>query len=68
MHKRYWWKENMNGLLNFIWQPTSSGIPFNSLNANKNLKQMANHFEGHSSITTKTGLIKNLGSFCEVQR
>jgi len=65
MLKRYWWKENMNGLLHFMWQPTSSGIPFSSLNTNKNLRQMANHFEGHASITTKTGLIKNLGSFCE---
>jgi len=66
MIKRYWWKESTNGVANFTWQPTSNCIAFNGLEKHKNFKQMVNHFEGHSAITTKTGLIKNLSIYCEV--
>lgn len=66
MLKRYWWKEGLNGLPHFIWNPTSSGINFANLNTNKNVKQIVNHLESHSEITTKIGLIKNLSLYCEV--
>ena len=31
-------------------------------------KQLLNHFEFHREITTKSGIIKNLTSFCEYSR
>ena len=34
----------------------------------KHVKQCVNFFEGHKEITTKSGLIKNLKTYCETHK
>ena len=54
--------------MSLIWQPTSKGIIFDRLQANKTPKQVVNHFEFHKEISTKIGLVKNLQLYCELNK
>jgi len=61
MQVRTDWEEtaNFNTMFNFKWQQTSQGIRFDQISTNGK-KQMVNHFAGHSAITTKDSLFKNM--------
>lgn len=61
MRCRVGWEETaeFNTMFNFKWQQSSNGIKFNQISINGK-KQMVNHFEHHSAITTKDNLFKNL--------
>ncbi|KAL4485833.1 hypothetical protein ABPG72_012373 [Tetrahymena utriculariae] len=58
------WRESpvYSSNLNFRWHPFSKGIKFESLSLHK--KRIVNHFEFHAEITTKNGIIKNIGRYC----
>ena len=55
------WEETSyyNTIFNFKWQPFSKGIMFELLSRNGQ-KQMVNHFQNHSVITTKDNLFITL--------
>lgn len=66
MRKRKHWEESpyYNTLFNFKWQPISKGIRFDLLSSNGQ-KQLVNHFEHHSTISTKDNLFRCLQKYCE---
>ena len=49
----------------FRWAPVSKQVNFERLSFN-NFAQITNHFEGHSEISRKNELFKNLRAYCEV--
>jgi len=68
MQKRYWWKETYSGnsVFHFSWQQATRSTQFEKLDTAKG-KQIVNHFEYNSELTTKINLIKNLQIHCEVE-
>lgn len=62
------WRESgkSKGVIHFRWEQGNRDFNYERLNANALYKQMVNHFEFHSEISTKSGLVKNLRPYCEV--
>ena len=70
MNTRNWWIECSQPeghFLNLQWQQTVRGFRFEKLSQNIFAKQLFNHFEFHHEISNKSGLLKNLQNYCEVQ-
>ena len=67
METRPGWEETaeFDTMFNFRWQQSSNGIKFDQLSINGK-KQIVNHFEHHSTITTKDNLFKNLGEYLDI--
>ena len=63
-----YWKEvtYYSSIFHFKWQPFSKGIRFEQLSYAQ--KQMVNHFEFHSEITTKDFLFKNLLAYAQLSK
>ncbi len=64
------WKENSQskGVIHFRWEQGNKDFNYERLNATALYKQLVNHFEFHREISTKSGLIKNLRQYCEVNK
>ena len=64
MERRPGWEEisDFSTIFNFKWQPISRGIKFDMLSTNGQ-RQIVNHFENHSEITTKDKLFMNLREY-----
>jgi hypothetical protein len=65
------WEETTDSeslAVNFKWQQSNKGYRYEKLTGNPSFKQVVNHFEYHKDITTKSGLIKNMASYCEVKK
>jgi hypothetical protein len=62
-----WWSETsvFNTNFNFKWKPDSANFVFDKL-GNFKIKQLVNHYEGHSSLSEKDTLFKNLKADAEV--
>lgn len=67
MQKRQQWIEipNINSIFNFKWQPVSTGIRFDELQAKRSVKQVVNHLKGHKWISEKNHLFHTLKRYCE---
>jgi len=69
--KRDWWEEteSFNTLFSLKWQQTYRGYKYERLSDKQSgPKQLLNHFENHTEISTKNGLIKNLSGYCEANK
>jgi len=66
MQRRYWWKEtySANSIFHFSWQQSTKATMYEKISSMKG-KQIVNHFEFNSELTTKINLIKNLQLYCE---
>ena len=67
MKRRDQWVEGfycVTSTVNFIWQPTSTGIKFDKLKGYFPT-QLLNHFENHFELSNKIFLYKNLAKFCK---
>ncbi len=64
---RPWWVELPPTSLgyNFLWQPTSHGIRFDSI-SEPGVRQAVNHFEFHRELSKKSNMFVNLAEFAEV--
>ena len=47
-----WEETTATHLFNFKWKPTSNGLTYDRL-SKYGYKQLVNHIEGHSALTTK---------------
>lgn len=69
MKKRHWWRElNENSsLYHFAWHQSGRKHNYDNLVKTPNkINRIVNHFEYHAEITTKSGLLRNLAAYCEV--
>ena len=69
LESRPWWIEliGVTSNFNFKWQPFSLGIRYDLLNT-IGCKQVVNHFEFHSELTSKSGLFLNLQTYSEMNK
>lgn len=63
------WEEtsHFDKLFNFKWQPVSRGIQFDQVNS-FGTRQLVNHIQFHSALTTKDALFENLLIHCEQRK
>ena len=63
------WEETNSSdkLYNFKWQPVSFGINFKANNS-FGTRQLVNHFDNHSILTTKDKLFENVVAHCEARK
>jgi len=68
--KRDWWEETefFNTLFSLKWQQTYRGYKYDRLSDKQGPRQLLNHFENHTEISTKNGLVKNLSTYCEANK
>ena len=69
MKKRSWWKEvnESNNSFHFAWYQSSKKHNYEPLSRTaRKVNRIVNHYEFHTEITTKSGLLRNLTAYCDV--
>ena len=68
LKNRSWWEETKiyDDSYNLKWAQTYRGFRYERLGISPHVKQLVNHFEYHTEVSTKNGLIRSLSSYCEV--